>query len=349
MSQTVESREALRARYVALKEENPKLRARAAAVALGVSEAQLVDAGAVGEATRLRPEFAEMYRALPELGTVMASARNAYAVIEKTGAFDKVDIGDHVGLVLDEDIDLRLFMGRYGSAYGVVKEHLGKPLRSVQFFGKDGEAIQKVYVRKSAGFEAYDAFIARFAAEDMGEPLAVEPPQDPPVAEPDDTIDVDGFKQAWLDMTDTHQFFGMLRKFGVTRTQGLRLAPEGHAMRVRDDATERMLDAASASEVPIMAFVGNPGCIEIHTGPVNKIAGMGDWLNVLDPTFNLHLDQGGVTESWLVRKPTEDGVVTSLELFDDQGRNVVMFFGARKPGIPEDLRWRELVTEAVAQ
>jgi putative hemin transport protein len=289
-----------------------------------------------------------MYRALPELGTVMASARNPYAVIEKTGAFDKVDIGEHVGLVLDEDIDLRLFMGRYGSAYGVVREHLGKPLRSVQFFGKDGEAIQKVYVRKSAGFEAYDAFVARFAAEDSGAPLEVEPAKAPPAPEPDEAIDVEAFQAAWLAMQDTHEFFGMLRAHGVTRTQGLRLAPEGHALRVREDAAARMLEAASADEVPIMAFVGNPGCIEIHTGPVKKIAEMGDWLNVLDPTFNLHLDRGGVTESWLVRKPTEDGIVTSLELFDAQGRNVVMFFGARKPGIPEDPRWRELVTEAVA-
>ncbi len=347
MSQPTTTRESLRTRYEVLKQENPKLRARAAASELGVTEAQLVDSGAVGEATRLRPEFGAMYEALPGLGKVMASARNDYAVIEKTGTFDQVEISDFFGLVLDEAIDLRLFMTRFGSAYGVVKEHMGKPLRSVQFFNKDGSAIQKVYVRKSSGFEAYDAFISTFAAEDSGEMLEVEPPKEIPVAEPDDTIDVEGFHEAWLGMKDTHEFFMMLRKFGVTRTQGLRLAPEGHAMRVPDASASKMLNAAAEAEIPIMAFVGNPGCLEIHTGPVNKIAEMGEWLNVLDPSFNLHLNQAGVSESWLVRKPTQDGIVTSLELFDEQGRNVVMFFGARKPGIPEDKRWRKLITEVV--
>ncbi len=75
---------------------------------------------------------------------------------------------------------------------------------------------------------------------------------------------------------------------------------------------------------------------------------MDTWLNVLDPTFNLHLDERGVAESWVVRKPTEDGVVTSLELFDAQGKTCAMFFGKRKPGIPEDPRWREVVTQIEA-
>ena len=35
--------------------------------------------------------------------------------------------------------------------------------------------------------------------------------------------------------------------------------------------------------------------------------------------------------------------VTSLEVFDDQGELMAMFFGARKPGKPELAAWRELL------
>ena len=35
----------------------------------------------------------------------------------------------------------------------------------------------------------------------------------------DDTIDVTGFQAAWRDLQDTHAFFGLLRQFGVSRTQ----------------------------------------------------------------------------------------------------------------------------------
>ena len=46
-----------------------------------------------------------------------------------------------------------------------------------------------------------------------------------------------------------------------------------------------------------------------------------------------------------MRKPTEDGVVTSLELYDAYGETIAFLFGKRKPGIPELDAWRELVAE----
>ncbi len=92
-----------------------------------------------------------------------------------------------------------------------------------------------------------------------------------------------------------------------------------------------------------MVFVGNAGMIQIHSGPVKKIAVMGPWLNVLDEGFNLHLRTDHVASAWVVGKPTSDGLVTSLELFDAKGETIAMLFGERKPGQPELLTWRALV------
>jgi putative hemin transport protein len=44
-----------------------------------------------------------------------------------------------------------------------------------------------------------------------------------------------------------------------------------------------------------------------------------------------------------VRKPTTDGIVTSLEVFDDDEDLIVQVFGRRKPGQPECARWRQIV------
>jgi len=94
-----------------------------------------------------------------------------------------------------------------------------------------------------------------------------------------------------------------------------------------------------------MCFVGNPGMIQIHTGPVKRVEVMGDWLNVLDLSFNLHLREDRIATTWVVRKPTADGIVTSVELFDATGSTMAMFFGERKPGKPELAAWRALVAE----
>ena len=50
-----------------------------------------------------------------------------------------------------------------------------------------------------------------------------------------------------------------------------------------------------------------------------------------------------IAATWVVKKPTSDGVVTSLELFDRDGEAMAMFFGERKPGKPELEPWRTLV------
>lgn len=63
---------------------------------------------------------------------------------------------------------------------------------------------------------------------------------------------------------------------------------------------------------------------------------------MLDPGFNLHLRMDLFTEAWLVRKPTVDGIVTSLECYDAEGSLIVQFFGERKPGKPELTAWTAL-------
>ncbi len=64
---------------------------------------------------------------------------------------------------------------------------------------------------------------------------------------------------------------------------------------------------------------------------------------MLDPDFNLHLREDQIDTAWVVRKPTRDGDVTSLELFDKDGFCFAQLFGARKPGKPELQGWRDLL------
>ena len=92
-----------------------------------------------------------------------------------------------------------------------------------------------------------------------------------------------------------------------------------------------------------MCFVGNRGCIQIHSGPVKEIRPMGPWLNVMDETFHLHLRLDHIREVWAVRKPASEGHVTSLEAYDAAGRLIIQFFGKRNEGAFERDDWRGLV------
>ena len=48
-------------------------------------------------------------------------------------------------------------------------------------------------------------------------------------------------------------------------------------------------------------------------------------------------------------KPTNDGIITSVEAFDADGKQLVLLFGERENGKPEMHSWRELLQELIAE
>ncbi len=339
-------------RWRELKDNHPRgVRIRDAARMLETGEAQLLAASISGdgeaqEVVRLRPEFKALFELFEGTGEMMCSTRNEYAVIEKHGTYREVEIGDYIGLAVDREIDLRLFMSHFHSVFYVAKPHRGKILKSIQFFDKTGLSLHKVYAQDELAEQLLDTIREQFAHDDQSAQEERHAPSEPREYAADEDVDVETFQQEWRDLKDTHEFFGLLMRHKLERLQAFRLAPEGYTKQVTDfEVVDRLLRESAKSELPIMVFVGSPGCIEIHTGTVKKIVETGTWINVMDPRFNLHLNRAGIADVWFVRKPTADGIVTSIECFDEEGKNIAMFFGERKPGIPELEAWRRLAEE----
>jgi putative hemin transport protein len=338
----------LKTRWTELLQKVPKLRIRDAARELGVSEAELLATRCGESVTRLEGNWGGLIKKFPALGEVMCLTRNEAAVHERYGTFtEQISFFHEMGQVVGPDIDLRLFMNHWEFGFAVTDDTDEGPRRSLHFFDADGTAVFKVYLTKQSNVAIYDEFVQKYRAANQSAAQIVLPRAKVTSEErPDSDIDVEGFRKAWGETKDTHEFFGLLKKFGVARQQALRLAPPGQAWRVELSATQKMLEAAASRKVPIMVFVGSPGCIQIHTGPVENIKRFGEtWLNVLDDRFNFHLNETLATSAWVVKKATKDGHVTSLELFDAAGENLVLFFGKRKPGENEDPAWRAIVAE----
>jgi putative hemin transport protein len=332
----------LKEKWEALKAENPHLRIRNAAAELGVSEAELLATNVGDGVTVLKPEFKDILTEAEQLGKVMALTRNDECVHERKGTYLNGDFSSpHAQLFVGEDIDLRIFLNHWKLAFAVIEGDK----KSLQFFGKDGLALHKIYLTKDSNEAAFDAIVEEFKAEEQIQTLELETVAPKAPEKADSEIDVEGFQKAWTELKDTHDFFMMTRKFGVSRTQALRLAPKGFTKKIDNAKVVNVLEDASEKELPIMIFVGNRGIIQIHTGNVKKTLWHQQWFNVMDPDFNLHLDVTKIAEAWIVKKPTEDGEVTAVEVFNKEGDFIVQFFGKRKPGIPELQEWKDLVAE----
>jgi putative hemin transport protein len=341
--------QSLKAVWAEHRAANPKQRIRDAAAALGVSEAELVATDLGAGTIRLQPRWKALIEAMPALGRVMALTRNEYCVHEKVGRYDQIHLNEQGGVTLDPEIDLRLFFGHWQHGFAVTERlEQGGERHSLQFFDRDGLAVHKIYLKPESDVAAFHELVGGFKAEDQAPGIAVTV-VDPPAADRADAeIDVSALDSRWRALQDTHDFFGMLRELKVGRVQSFRLVADDLAQQVDKGAFSRGLELAAEAGLPVMIFVGSPGVIQIHTGPVANVKRMGPWQNVLDEGFNLHLREDGIETCWLVRKPTRDGTVTSLEIFDGAGRQIAWMFGKRKPGLPEDPAWPALALKAVA-
>jgi len=330
-----------------LKTENPNLRIRNAAEQLGVGEAELLVTKVGQNVIRLRSEFQNILLEIETLGKVMALTRNNECVHERKGVYTNGDFSNfHVGLFVNEDIDLRIFLSVWDKVFAVTEESEHGTRKSLQFFAKNGDAIHKIYLTKDSNEIAYQKLIEKYKSENQTVDETFISNFLEEKEKSDSEIDIERFRKSWKELKDTHDFFSLLKKFGVTRTQALRLAPsEYYAQKIDNQASVKLLELAAKTKTPIMVFVGNIGNIQIHTGKIRRTMWHREWFNVMDPDFNLHLDMSKVDSTYIVRKPSENDVVTSVEVFNQKGEMVVQFFGKRKSGIPELEEWRKIVQE----
>jgi putative hemin transport protein len=321
--------------------ENPKMRERDLAAQLGISEAELVAAHCGDGVQRVEPRANDLLLGLEAVGEVMALTRNESAVHEKIGVYDKVQTGDHAALVLGADIDLRIFPKAWAHGFAVEKRDGDEIRRSLQFFDEAGEAVHKVHLRPASNLYAYQKLVAGLASLDQSPVVALKGivEKEPDAGEAGSAADL---RERWSRMTDVHQFFGLLKTLKLSRHQAVRMIGDDYAWKLADESLAAMFNHAAAGGMPIMCFVGNRGCIQIHSGPVANIKVMGPWINVLDETFHLHLRMDHVRELWAVRKPTKDGHVTSIEAYDANSQMIIQFFGQRHEGETERDDWRFL-------
>lgn len=322
--------------------ENPKLRERELAQLLNISEADYVAAQCGDTVIRIRADVDALLSGIESVGEVMALTRNESAVHEKIGVYDKITRGEHAALVLGKEIDLRIFPKVWAHGFAVEKRDGDDIRRSLQFFDKAGEAVHKIHLKPASDLNAYYALVENMRSDDQSrtvETVAFDAKEYSNVEE----LNRDDFRNRWSQMTDVHQFMGILRDFKLNRNQAVKVIGEEYAWTLDGDAVEAMMLGAAESALPIMVFVGNRGCIQIHSGPISELKTMGPWLNVLDPTFHLHLRTDHIREVWAVRKPTKDGHVTSLEVYDAAGELIIQFFGQRHEGETERADWRSLV------
>ena len=90
-------------------------------------------------------------------------------------------------------------------------------------------------------------------------------------------------------MTDVFEICQLPKRHDVTRQQAFSAVGDDLAWRVDNGSLTRLLKIDKEDQNEIMIFVGNRGCVQIFTGQIEKVMPHGEWINVFNKRFTLHL------------------------------------------------------------
>ncbi|MBE0445174.1 MAG: ChuX/HutX family heme-like substrate-binding protein [Psychrobacter sp.] len=341
--------------YQTLKTKTPMLFPTEGAIALGVSEFELMLASPYSH--YIGNQCKAVLKQFEKFGDMESIVRNELAVHEKTAPYNNLKLGEKMGLALNVGgLDLRFFMWQWHHMLAVTDtSRADKPSYSIQFYNAEGAAIDKVYLRElSADSIARWQAMIQEQLQTVGIDELTLTAQEQPTDWRYKALSEEEraqLQQGWQEMTDVHQFHSLLKNLDIDRASSYQQAPEQMTHRLDISAVEAIFEQARDAKCPIMTFVGNSGLVQIQTGTVQTLKRMGDWFNVLDKghnNFTLHLKDKALAQVWCVKRPTKDGIVTCIEGFDNKGSSIFSVFGQRIEGTPELVEWQQIVANIVA-
>lgn len=336
----------LKQRWETFQQENPGARIYDASKNLNVSEEELLVIDPKSEVTPLTANYAKFFATLDKFGKLMALTRNQSCVIETYGIYKDVRFFGVMGMALNDGIDLRMFLNNWGHCYAVETKAKDRVRKSFQFFNKFGEAIHKIYLTSSNQDKYFNQIKETLFENRDPLHLDIEAKAEPTPANQD--TDLEGLEQDWASLKDTHDFHTMLKKHKISRIDAMHAMEGRFTQQMNPEDVSLLLQELAKADIQFMCFVGNLEMIQIFTGEANTFKKLGSWLNFLDPNFNLHLNSADIHKVFIVKKPSVDGNITSVELYDAKGGLICQFFGARKPGQGELPMWRDIVSKIKA-
>ncbi|MDB5989565.1 MAG: hemin-degrading factor [Herbaspirillum sp.] len=313
-----------------------------------LTAAQRLATGIPHRVIRLKGPFSALLCRVHEIGIVTILSGNESAIQESVGIYD------HMAYQNNAESDATqasskiahqpLFYQKWKYGFAVSdKDDDGNIRRHLQFFDGNGNGIYKILLHASSNVDAYRAIARDFAAVEQAPVLDIFRTKPITANEGIDRIDIDALRADWARINDTEDFFARQTEFDSLRLHKLRLAGKAFAHQVANDSVHILLQKMADLGSTVMALVGNAGIVQAYQGHVKQLRSSDAWLNILSQDRRLRLREDHIDTVWVAKKPTTDGIVTSLELFNRQGISIARFFSKPEPGRPEPREWRDSI------
>lgn len=323
----------LRVAYARERAAQPDARRGDVALALGVTEGELIAAHAglfhpalsTLSARHLLPQWRRIAAALPALGVVRSITGNRWCRLENTSAAQELTrrceqaAGDAPACTCLADAAAA---GAWAHGFAIEERGAdGRVERSLQFFDLYGQSVAEVVLVEGSRVEAFLDIVESFSSWQLAPGLVI--PVKKPAAAP--------------------------RRLPVAAFDAAAVGEGGSATRLPNASTHQVLAGAARSGVPLTLRVESRGGRLSRSGALQDVRLDGPWLHARGAGHGLRLRADAIAQTWLLRRPTPNGTRHALVLLDAAGEPIASIGAEADPAGAERGEWRHLLSQLAAQ
>ena len=290
------------------------------------------------QVTFLKNDWETLLTSIKRLDDVSVLTGNETVMHLSTGRYDDFKGREGSGLVVSKGVDLRLFMSKWRYGAAILPASGSAP--GFVFFDSAGKPVHRILLTESSNAAEFDALVAEFKGET---PAFSASPEAPDAVETPTEDTKAAFLAGWRALKDTHEFSGLLRDHKLSRIDAVRLAEGEFSAQLDPAAYSALFGQLVEQEVSILLFALNDGCVQISTGAITEMNQTKGTLQLVEEDSRTLIALPRIEQVWRVSKPTEDGLVHSLELYDADGEPVVYLFGSEKGDSTSIVKWKDLL------
>ncbi len=153
--------------------------------------------------------------------------------------------------------------------------------------------------------------------------------------------DSKAFQDGWARLSTSEDFCLLIKRFGVTDFEALRLAGEIWAVRVSPEAFVARLQLLAELELPCALSFGHDDSMKTHRAVIEQVQCKDGCLHLLGDELCFILRKDCMDTAWVVTRPYANGVLTSLELYDKEQELVLRLSG--QPELRTAAVWQDII------
>lgn len=332
----------IRLRWEQLKSYHPELSPTTAAEKLKLSEIELFQSARGENLKILNDHFGELFAEIEKIEPFKILIRNKSCIQEINGSFNIKNLKESEIIEISNDLgNLNIRMDELKYCFSIKFE----TENSFRFFDSKGSSVLRIITNPDINQKLFDKITEKFISKDQDAAIKIESAETV-LNQNSAEINLQEFHNDWKNLNTIDDFQQILKKHNLSRWQAVHNAPvDFFAAKIKNRKVVNLLEEIIESEIPIKIYTENSCCVQSYHGKIENSSWHGSWFNVFAPDFGFHFDSSKVIESRIVRKPTNAGIISSIECFDGNDEMMFEIFCDRENEDPELNEWRALLNQ----